>query len=229
MWTLACRSRRSPLRRRGRHSACPLTADRAAHRPRQRSTRPAILSAAAASPRLGVTFLRRSGATSGNATEGAAVIVIRSPGVAAPRPICCRSTTCCGRPGGWPGAVQPPVSVRSTSQDAPRPRPRTGCTAGAADVAPPPRCCRAARLRWPTARRWPGGDTLRIVGSRSCILAAASSGLGRSLSPRSRKALSWCAVNELQQVATLRLRVRIHPPVRGRQWIAWGGCGKPSS
>ena len=32
---LACRARRSPLRRRSPHSACPLTADRAAHQPEQ--------------------------------------------------------------------------------------------------------------------------------------------------------------------------------------------------
>ena len=37
------------------------------------------------------------------------------------------------------------------------PRPRVGSAAGAPNVAPPPRCCRAARLRSPTACRWPGG------------------------------------------------------------------------
>ena len=48
MWTLACRSNAGRhFGAAGRHSACPLTADRAAHRPRQRSTRPPILSAAA--------------------------------------------------------------------------------------------------------------------------------------------------------------------------------------
>ena len=91
-----CRARRSPLRRRSRHSACPLTADRAAHQPGQRSKRPA--SAAATNPRHGATFPRLSGATYGNATEDAAVIAIRSPGAAAPLPICCRSTTCCRSP-----------------------------------------------------------------------------------------------------------------------------------
>ena len=60
-----------------------------------------------------------------------------------------------GRPGRWPGAVQPQSAVRSSPQNAPRPR--VGCAAGATDVAPPPRCCRAARLRWPTACRWPAG------------------------------------------------------------------------
>ena len=89
-------SRRSPPRHRSRHSACPLTADRAAPRPGQRSTRPA--SAAATNPRHGATLPRLSGATSGYATEDAAVIAIRSPGAAAPLPICCRSTTCCRSP-----------------------------------------------------------------------------------------------------------------------------------
>ena len=60
-----------------------------------------------------------------------------------------------GRPGRWPGAVQPQSAVRSSPQNAPRPR--VGCAAGATDVAPPPRCCRAARLHWPTACRWPAG------------------------------------------------------------------------
>ena len=95
-----CRSRRSPLRRRSWHSACPLTADRAAQRPEQWRTRPAILSTAPANPLHGATFPRLFGATSGNATEDAAVIAIRSPGVAAPLPICCRSTTCYRSPKG---------------------------------------------------------------------------------------------------------------------------------
>ena len=96
----ACRSRRSPLRRRSRHSACSLTADRPARQPGQRRTRHAILSTAPTNPRHGATFPRLSGATSGNATGGAAVIAIRSPGAAAPLPICCRSTTCCRSPRG---------------------------------------------------------------------------------------------------------------------------------
>ena len=93
-----CRARRSPLRRRSRHSACPLTADRAVPQLEQRRTRPANLFTAATDPRRGATFPRRSGATSGYATEDAAVIAIRSPGAAAPLPICCRSTTCCQSP-----------------------------------------------------------------------------------------------------------------------------------
>ena len=94
MPALACRSRRPPLRRRSRHPACSLTADQ----PEQRRTPPAILSTAATNPRHGATFPRRFGATSGNATEDAAAIGIRSPGAAATRPICCRSTTCCRSP-----------------------------------------------------------------------------------------------------------------------------------
>ena len=94
----AYRARRSPLRRRSRHSACPLTADGLTHQPEQRRTRPANRFTAATNPRRGATFPRRSGATSGYATEDAAVIVIRSPGGAAPLPICCRSTTCCPSP-----------------------------------------------------------------------------------------------------------------------------------
>ena len=93
-----CRARRSPLRRRSGPSACSPTADRPTHQPGQRRTRPANLFTAATYPRRGATFPRLSGATSGNATVDAAVIAIRSPGGAAPLPICCRSTTCCQSP-----------------------------------------------------------------------------------------------------------------------------------
>ena len=96
----AYRARRSPLRRRSRCSACSPTADRPTHQPKQRRTRPANLFTAATNPRGGATFPWRSGATSGNATEDAAVIATRSPGGAAPLPICCRSTTCCQSPRG---------------------------------------------------------------------------------------------------------------------------------
>ena len=88
------------------------------------------------------------------------------------------------RRGRWPGAVQPQSPVRSSSPNAPRLR--TGCSAGAPDVVPPPRCRRATRLRWPTACKWPGGDTLRSPASSACIFATASSDPGRSLSMRSR-------------------------------------------
>ena len=69
-----------------------------APQPEQRRTRPANLFTAAIHPRHGATFPRLSGATSGYATVDAAVIAIRSPAGAAPRPICCRSTTCCQSP-----------------------------------------------------------------------------------------------------------------------------------
>ena len=82
-----------------------------------------------------------------------------------------------GRRGGWPGAVQSRVVVLCSPQNAPRPR--AGSAAGAPDVAPPSRCSRAARLRWPTACRWPGGDTLRSAASRACVFSAASSDPGR--------------------------------------------------
>ena len=93
----AYRAHRSPLRRRSRCSACCPTADRPTHQPEQRRTRPANLFTAATNPRSGATFPRLSG-TSGNATEDAAVIATRSPGGAAPLPICCKSTTCCQSP-----------------------------------------------------------------------------------------------------------------------------------
>ena len=91
----AYRARQSPLRRRSPPSACSPTVDRPKHQPGPRHTRPAILPTAATNLRLGSTFPRRFGATSGYATVHAAVIAIRSPGAAAPLPICCRSTTCC--------------------------------------------------------------------------------------------------------------------------------------
>ena len=94
----ANRARRSPLRRRSPPSARSPAVDRPTHQPGQRHTRPAILPAAATNLRLGATFPRRSGATSGYATVVAAVIAIRSPAGAAPLPICCRSTTCCPSP-----------------------------------------------------------------------------------------------------------------------------------
>ena len=190
----ACRARRSPLRRRSPPSACAPTADRPTHQPEQRHTRPAILPTAAANLRLGSTFPRRSGATSGYATVHAAVIAIRSPGGAAPLPICCNRPPVARRRGRWPGAVQPGSTLLCSSQNAPRLR--SGCSAGAPDVAPPPRCWRAARLRWPTACRWPGGDTLRSPASRPCIFATASPDPCWSLSMRSCTALSWSPVND---------------------------------
>ena len=190
----ACRARRSPLRRRSRHSACPLTADRAARQPEQRRTQPAILSAAATSPRHGATFPRLSGATSGNATEDAAVIAIRSPGAAAPRPICCRSTTCCQSPRGvarsrptWFSAALLITACATATDRRLRRSPR--CSASSALL---PRRSTALTDGSQVARR----DTLRSSARRACIFATASSAPGRSLSMRSCKALSWSPVNE---------------------------------
>ena len=180
----ACRARRSPLRRRSRYSACSPTADRPTHQPEQRRTRPANLFTAATNPRRGATFPRRSGATSGNATVDAAVIAIRSPGGAAPRPICCRSTTCCQSPRAV--ARSRPTSISCAQLI-------TECaTATDRLLRRSPRCCAASALparhstRWPTACKWPGGDTLRSPASSACIFATASSDPGRSLSMRSR-------------------------------------------
>ena len=174
-----CRARRSPLRRRSRHSAGPLKADRPTHQPGQRRTRPAILSTAATNPRHGATFRRRSGATSGYATVDAAVIAIRSPGDAAPLPICCRSTTCCQSPRAV-ARSRPTWLLRCFAHHRMRHGYGPAAAAGTPDVAPPARGWRAARLRWPTACRWPGGDTLRRPASPACIFAIASSDPGRS-------------------------------------------------
>ena len=156
-----CRARRSPLRRRSRHSACPLTADRAARQPEQRRTQPAILSAAATSiggpPPPAAAPHSRGCPAPHLATRRRTLLLSRSAHraplhlvpSAADRPpaASCR--------GGWPGAVQLGSPLLCSSPHAPRLR--TGGSAGAPDVAPPPRCCRAARLSWPTARRWPAG------------------------------------------------------------------------
>ena len=96
--------------------------------------------------------------------------------------------------GGGPEPFNLEVVVLCSPQNAPRPR--AGSAAGAPDVAPPPRCSRAARLRWATACRWPGGDTLRSAASRACVFSAASSDPGRSRSMCSCKSLSWSTVNE---------------------------------
>ena len=99
------------------------------------------------------------------------------------------------RRGRWPGAVQLGSTLLYSSQNAPRLRP--GGAAGTPDVAPsPPRGWRAARLRRPTACRWPGGGTLRSAASPACIFATACSDPGRSLSMRSRAPLSRSPVND---------------------------------
>ena len=169
------RPRGWPLRRRSRHLACILTAARAASQPGRRRTQPAILSTAATNPRLGATFLRLSGATSGNATVDAAVIAIRSPGAGAPLPICSRSTTCCRSP----RAVARTCSMRITAcatamgrlcrRNAP-------CSTSSALLAR-----RSTRLADGLQVDVAGRGTLRISARGACIFAAASSDPGRGL------------------------------------------------
>ena len=153
-----CRARRSLLRRRSRHSACPATADRSTHQPGQRRTRPAILFTAATNPRRGATFPRLSGATSGYATEDAAVIAIRSPGGAAPPPICCRSTTCCQSPRGVARSRRTWFSAALLITECATATDRLLCRSRRCSSSS---CWHAARLRRPTACRWPGGDSQR--------------------------------------------------------------------
>ena len=162
-----CRSRRSSLRRRSRHPACPLTAARAASQPGRRRTQPAILSTAATNPRLGATFLLLSGDTSGNATEDAAAIAIRSHGAAAPLPIYCRSTTSCRSPRAAARTCSITSSLLCPSQLAPRQR--VGCAAGSPHLAPPPRCWRARSTRLADGLQVDvaGRDTLRIAARRA--------------------------------------------------------------
>ena len=194
MRALACRSRRAPLRRRSRHSACPLTAGRAARRPEQRRTQPAILSTAPTNPRHGATFLRLSGATSGNATQDAAVIAIRSPGAAAPLPICCRSTTCCRSPRAV--ARTRPISKFSVL-------PITACATATGRLRRrSARCSASSALLARRSTALADGsqvarpDTLRSAARRACIFATVSSDPGRSLVLRSCKALSRSHFNE---------------------------------
>ena len=172
-----CRARRSPLRRRSGPSACSPTADRPTHQPGQRRTRPANLFTAATYPRRGATFPRLSGATSGNATVDAAVIAIRSPGGAAPLPICCRSTTCC----------QSPRAVA-------RSRPTWFCVALLITE------CATATDR--LCRRNPRCSASSALLARHSTALAGSLQVarrgypGRSLSMRSRAPLSWSPVND---------------------------------
>ena len=175
-----CRSRRSSLRRRSQHPACPLTAARVASQPGRR-TQPAILSTAATNPRRGATFLRLSGATSGYATEDAAVTAIRSPGAAAPLPICCRSTTCCRSPRAAARTCSTynysalPITACATATGRLRRR-NAPCSASSALLAR-----RSTRLADGLQVDVAGRDTLRISARRACIFAAASSDPGRGL------------------------------------------------
>ena len=121
------------------------------------TTRDSVHSRHQSQPRLGATFLRLSGDTSGFATEDAAVIAILSPGAAAPLPIGCRPTTCCQSPKAAARTCSTYNYPALPSQLAPRPW--VGCAAGMPHVATPPRCWRTRSTRSPTACRWtwPGG------------------------------------------------------------------------
>ena len=196
-----CRARRSPLRRRSRPSACSPTADRPTHQPGQRRTRPANLFTAATYPRRGATFPRLSGATSGNATVDAAVIAIRSPGGAAPLPICCRSTTCC----------QSPRAVA-------RSRPTWFCVALLITE-----CATATDRLLRRSLRCSASSALLARHSTALAgsLQVARRGYpGRSLSMRSRAPLSWSPVNDF-------LPLPAFAPVRTRPLgaFAFGGSG----
>ena len=195
MPALACRSRRALPRRRSRHSPCPLTADRAAPQPGQRRTQPAILSTAPTNPRHGATFPRLSGATSGYATEDAAVIAIRSPGVAAPLPICCRSTTCCR---------SPRAVARSRSTSSYRALLITACATTTDRLRRwSPRCSASVALLARRSTALADGsqvarrDTLRSAARRACIFAVASSDLAvvyRQRIPAASGVRTRCAV-----------------------------------
>ena len=202
----AYRARRSPLRRRSRCSACSPTADRPTHQPEQRRTRPANLFTAATNPRGGATFPRRSGATSGNATAAAAVIATRSPGGAAPLPICCRSTTCCQSPRAvarshptWLCAALLIIECATATDRLLRRSPRFS-----ASSALPPRHSTALADSLQVVRRGYTSQP-REPSGHPCIFATASSDPGRSLSMRSRTAMSSSPVND-----SCRLR-RSHP------------------
>ena len=198
---LVCRVRRSPLRRRRRHSVCPLTADRAAPQPEQWRTRPANLLAAAANPRRGATSPRLSGAMSGYATVDAAVIVIRSPGVAVPLfPSAADRPPVASRRGGEGGGVAPSrliwlsADLLTTECATATDRLRRQSPRCSASSALPPRRSTALADSLQVARR----ETLRSAARPACIFASASSDPARSLSMRSctAKALAWSPVND---------------------------------
>ena len=168
------RSRRSCLRRRSRHLSCILTAARAESQAGRRRTQPAILSTDATNPGRGATFLLLSGTTSGNATEDAAAIAIRSHGAAADRP------PPAGRPGRRPDLFNLifcalPITACAMAMGR-LCRRNASCSASSALLAR-----RSTRL----ADGWQvdvaGRDTLRISARRACIFAAASSDPGRGL------------------------------------------------
>ena len=170
--------------RRGRGTTPPPPGDTAA----TERQNPIAMLASAAPPRL-------SGATSGSATEDAAVIAIRSPGAAAPLPICCRSTTCCQSPRGvarsrptWFSAALLITACATATDRRLRRSPR--CSASSALLA---RRSTALADSLQMARR--GHTSQRREPSVHLRYRLFSP--GRSLSMRSCKALSWSTVNDL--------------------------------
>ena len=135
----------------------------------------------ATNPRRGATFLRLSGATSGYATEDAAVIAIRSQGAAAPLPIYCRSTTSCRSPRAAARTCSIyifsalPITACATAMGR-LCRRNAPCSASSALLAR-----RSTRLADGLQVDVAGRDTLRISARRACIFAAASSDPGRGL------------------------------------------------
>ena len=172
-----CRARRSPLRRRSGHLVCPLTADRAARRTEQGAWPRRVASLRGQACRARPSPLRRRSRYSAcppdrgpsDASAGAAAHTTRdsvhSRHQSPPRrhiPAAVRRHIWL-RDGGRCCYREPLSGRRCTSShllqiDHLLPVAEGG---GAPDIAPPPRCWRATRLRWPTACRWPGGDTLR--------------------------------------------------------------------
>ena len=171
-------SRRSSLRRRSRHSACPhdggpsgASAGAAAHTTREpvhsRHHIPAAAPHSRGCPAPHLATRRRT----------LPVIAIRSPGAAAPLPICYRSTICCqspravarSRPTWFFAALL--ITACATATDRLRRRSRR-CSASSALRA---RRSTALADSLQVARR----DTLRTAASPACIFATASSDSAR--------------------------------------------------
>ena len=143
--------------------------------------------------------------------RAAAVIATRSPGGAAPLPICCRSTTCCQSPRAvarshptWLCAALLIIECATATDRLLRRSPRFS-----ASSALPPRHSTALADSLQVVRRGYTSQPRepREPSGHPCIFATASSDPGRSLSMRSRTAMSSSPVND-----SCRLR-RSHPVV----------------
>ena len=160
------------------------------------TTRDSVHSTHQSPPRRHIpAAVRLSGATSGYATEDAAVIAIRSPGVAAPLPICCRSTTCCR---------SPRAVARSRSTSSYRALLITACATTTDRLRRwSPRCSASVALLARRSTALADGsqvarrDTLRSAARRACIFAVASSDLAvvyRQRIPAASGVRTRCAV-----------------------------------